>query len=289
MNIASIFRSATIKPEWAFTAEGVLWRLLCANGGRIVGEARDQERKSASFFCLDEQTGVPLWKDLRLEEPWWVGIEAAIGDTLLFHTYTKPDMPQHRGVRAFDLLSGSERWRNDDITFWFATNETLCGYRDFFEKRVGYELDLKTGEVLRSFEDSPQALLALKSAAVENQDLQDIAVPAPFDESSARDDLKGLLSKALRGSRPAGPIDVLKHRDCVVLSYYLESSRSQSDRPLFNNYLSVFRVPGETRLFSEITNSDMVLPVPDTFFIRGQRLMYLKEQETLVSLRLWES
>jgi len=289
MKFASIFRSHDIKPEWAFTAEGVLWRLMCAVGGKIVGEARDQERRSASFFCLDEQTGVPFWKDLRLEEPWWVGIEAVIGDTLLFHSYSKPDMPQHRGVRAFNVQTGGERWRNDDITFWFATTESLCGYRDFFEKRVAYELDLKSGDVLRSFEDAPRELLDLKSAAVENQDLENVVVPEPYDDTAASDEIRGLLAKGLRVAKPVGPIDVLRHRDCVAFSYYLKASRSQVDRPLFNCNLCVFRVPGGNRIFSEITNSGLALPVPDTFFLRGQRLLYIKDQRTLVSLRLWQS
>jgi len=51
MDLRSIFRSDRLSPEWTYTADGMLWRLFCARGGRLVGECRDQEKKTATFFC----------------------------------------------------------------------------------------------------------------------------------------------------------------------------------------------------------------------------------------------
>jgi len=212
MNLRSLFHADRLKPEWTYTADGMLWRLFCAKGERIVGECRDQGRKTASFFCLDENTGLPLWKDLRLEEAWWVGIEAVLGDTLVLHSYAKPDMPQHRGIRAFDVASGTPRWRNDESTFWFCVDDRLYAYRDLFEKRVGYELDLNTGAHLRTFEESLQEINDLRERATEIQDREGVVLPGPFDRDSASPEAQSLFDKALRGALPAGGVDIVDQR-----------------------------------------------------------------------------
>lgn len=289
MDLRSIFRSDRLKPEWTYTADGMLWRLFCARGGRLVGECRDQERKTATFFCLDERTGLPLWKDLQLEEGWWVGIEAVFGETLILHSYAKPDMPQHRGIRAFDVATGTPTWSNDESTFWFGVNDRLYGYRDLFEKRVAYEFDLTSGSVLRTFEESLQELNVLRAEASENQDHAGVVLPEPLDRETLSADVQSLLDKALRGAAPAGNVDVVQSKDIVAFSYYLAAHHERNERPTFENHLCVFRIPGKVRLFSGVINENLAFPVPDTFFIRGSRLLFLKNQQSLVSLRLWQS
>lgn len=289
MNLRSMFRSDRLQPEWTYTAEGMLWRLFCAKGGRLVGECRDQERKTASFFCLDENTGLPLWKNLQLEEAWWVGIEAVLGETLILHSYAKPDMPQHRGIRAFDVANGMPRWRNDESTFWFGVGDRLYAYRDLFEKRVGYELDLNTGAHLRTFEESLQELNDLREQASEIQDRERVVLPGPFDRESSSPEIHVLIDRALRGASPEGGIDIVQEKDIIAFSYYLPAENDREEKPRFENHLCVFRLPGGVRLFSEVINENLAFPVPDTFFIRGSRLLFLKNQRSLVSLRLWQS
>ncbi len=289
MIFRSIFRSDRLNPEWTYTADGVLWRLLCAKGARIVGECRDQERKTASFFCIDENTGLPLWENLKLEEAWWVGIEAVLGDTLILHSYAKPDMPQHRGIRAFDVANGLPLWRNDESTFWFGATNRLYAYRDLFERRVGYELDLKSGRVLRTFEESLQELHVLRQQASENQDREGVVLPEPFDREAPGEEVRSLFAKALRGATPTGNVDFVQEKDIIAFSYYLTAASTRSERPVFENHLCVFRTPGGVRLFSGIINSNLAVPFPDAFFIRSSRLLFLKNQRSLVSLRLWQS
>jgi hypothetical protein len=289
MNLRSLFQPDRLTPEWVHTADGLLWRLFCARSGRLIGECRDQERKTATFFCLDERTGVPLWKNLRLEESWWVGIEAVIGDVLILHTYAKPDMPQHRGIHAFDVATGSPRWRNDDCTFWFSVRDRAYAYRDLFEKRVGYEFDVFSGAVLRTFEESLDELGALKAESSGNQDLEGVVLPEPFDRESSGAGLQQLFDRALRGAVPTGSVDFATSKDIVAFSYYLPARRGRGEKPAFENHLQVYRSPDGVRLFSEVINENLAFPVPDTFFIRGPRLLFLKNQQSLISLRLWQS
>jgi len=101
-----------------------------------VGEARDQDQKLVSFFALNAQSGVPLWRDLRLDEPWWAGIEAASDGVVLLHRFATPDMPQHKGILALDLKSGAQLWENRDVTFWFIRDGSVVAHRAVFEKRI---------------------------------------------------------------------------------------------------------------------------------------------------------
>lgn len=288
MNLFSFLRSEHLAVDWSYDAGGMVWRLMFADRGRVIGECRDREKKLASFFCLDEETGKPLWRGMALEEPWWVGIEAVLNDTVLLHTYASPDMPEHRGIRAFDVETGALRWRKDDVVYWFGSGEKVCAYRDFFEKRVGYELDVRTGEVVTVHEESLQKLHDFRAEAGDPQAVPNLTVPEILADGTSDESVRALVGRVANKKNIVGSIEFILKNDILVFNYHVRSQNNGGERPALDNHLCVYRFPKGDRLFDEVIARNLVAAVPDSFFIRKSRLFFIKEQRTLTALRLWK-
>lgn len=289
MDLFSIFRPDQLGTDWAYNANGIVWRVHFASRGRIVGESRDRDKKVASFFCLDEQSGKPLWKDLRLEEPWWVGMEGVVSDVVLLHTYAKPDMPEHKGILAFDAESGAQRWRNGDMTFWFGSDDSVYAYRDFFQKRVGYEIDLHTGELRRTFDESLAELHALRRQALEQQASVEVILPEILDGSPEESSLLPIVNKTTKGKEIAGNVEFIKEPGFLLFNYHVRERNSAVGSPTYENHFFVYRFPQGARIFFDVIGLNLMAYAPDSFFIRRPRLYFIKDQRVLTAIRLWKS
>ena len=94
MRLFSTKKKETIAPIWEFTARGIIWRLLLSENGFFVGEERNLESKTVSFFCLDQRSGSPLWNDRTFPEHWWISLEATHKNIVFIHEFVSPDMPR---------------------------------------------------------------------------------------------------------------------------------------------------------------------------------------------------
>ncbi|MBI3585798.1 MAG: DUF4905 domain-containing protein [Ignavibacteriales bacterium] len=289
MKLFSLFQSHQRTPEWTYTAHGAIWRLMFSATGKIVGECRHHDQKLASFFCVDEQTGMPYWEDVKLAEPWWVGIEAVHNDVVILHEFSKPDLPEHKRIRVVDIATGILRWRNDELTFWFAHRDTLYAYRDMFEKRVGYALALQTGAIQQSYEDTLEELGSLrKLALLEEQDAGEFLFPEIVQDGSLSPSHQALLTKEIKGKSIIGNIEFIQEQEYLLMNYYTPASRSTPDAPLLENHFSVFETERGNEVFSDVLSRDSKSPVPDAFFIKRPFSYFVKDQKILTALRLWK-
>ncbi len=289
MKLFSLFQSHQLSPEWIYTAHGSIWRLMFSTTGRIIGECRHHDKKLASFFCVDERTGIAQWEDLTLTEPWWLGIEAIQTNFLILHEFSKPDLPEHKRIRVIDVETGKLLWKNDDLTFWFAHRDTLYAYRDIFEKRVGYALALRTGEIQQSYEDNPEELGSIRKIALEEQNTGEFIFPEIFQDGTLSPHHQKLLKKETDGKSIAGNIEFIQEQEYLLMNYYAPASRSTAEAPLFENHFSVFETERENNVFSDVLSRDSKSPVPDTFFVKRPFSYFVKDQNMLTALRLWKS
>lgn len=256
--------------------------------GKIVGECRNHDQKRASFFCVDEQTGVPQWEDVKLAEPWWVGIETVHGEIVLLHEFSKPDMPEHKRIRAVDVNTGELRWHNDELTFWFVHRDTVYAYRDMFEKRVGYALALTTGAIQQSYEDNLEELGSLRKSALEEQDTSEFLFPEIFQDGSLSPNHQALLTKEIKGKNILGNIEFIQEQGFLLMNYYTPASRSTPEAPFLENHFLIFETEQRRNVFSDVLSRDSKSPVPDTFFIKRPFTYFVKDQRILTALRLWK-
>ena len=288
MNLFNFFRPSTLTPAWTFSADGVIWRLVFAPGGRLIGESRDREKKAASFFCLDLIAGKPLWKNLALDEPWWIGIESVHNSTLLLHGFVSPDMPEHRGIQAFDVGTGQRLWEDETLTYWFGGAERLFAYRDFFDKRVGYEIEIRSGSIIATHDSTMDELNKIRQEIAGSAFVPEVTIPEPLDDE-ADPIVMGCVNHATKGMEVVGGIEYAKSGGFMIFDFNVRSEGRGAEPSSLENILAVYELPGRKRIFFEVTARGLKSRVPDVFFICNETLFFVKDQRTLTAIRLWKS
>lgn len=255
---------------------------MFSQSGFIVGEDRDTDSKSVSFFCIDTASGSIVWDGKTLEEQWWVGLEAVIGSKIFFHCFKKPDMPEHKTIICCDAQSGTEMWRNNDCAFLTSQPPFVYGYRDLFDRRVYYKLDSESGKFIEELNELPpdvdDAQPTERTDFVFPQPSSVEDAPSPIDFSP----FTRSLSEDIRG------IEYIATDAFVIFNVHTAGHLQSKEisENLTNTLYIVDRATGK-KIFSEVLNKETPYPVPDSFFLDKSTLYYIKERQSLVALELF--
>ncbi len=270
-----------LKHVWEFGTQGVLWRLLASRNGLFVGEDRDVDAKSVSFFCLDRISGNVLWKNIHFDERWWIGMEAVHDDVLFLHEYATPDLPEHKNIYAVSLATGSTKWINTTLTFLFAYKGYVYASQDSFDHRKFFELDVQTGAVTREVE--VEYVNALRDIAFSNA-VEQIELPRP--ENTLRADEINVLraiEKVRFGAKRIGQIEYLDKNPFVILGYYDNVSKNPTSE-VFNQHLVVFEGGQSQVVLQEMIATGLATSLPGTFFCIEDYLYYIRDKKVLTSI-----
>jgi hypothetical protein len=284
-----LIRSKQLKPIWEFSTGVLIWRLFISSQNTIVGETRNQETKSASFFCIDARTGKSLWKEIEFDEPWWIGIEAVYDQWIILHRFARPDMPEHRGMYLVELATGKLLWRNDELTYWFVHDRKLYAYKYIFEKRLGYEIDINTGTLLNEYADNLDVLHELRRQVLQNEPecMQGTKYPELYSQRQVDSEVATSIQQITGGNALEGWIEYLLRSNILLVSYYRKENSSTS--ATLENILTVYDTERKEKRFSEIIVKSVQVPSPDTFFVKDEFVYFIKDQNTLTALRPWKS
>lgn len=288
LKILSFFHRPSLKPAWTFTVPGVLWRLFPAKSGEIVGESRDQGKKQASFFALDSRTGKPLWENLVLDEPWWIGIEDVAEGVLLLHKFSSPDMPGHRGMIGVDLQKGVRLWSNDELTFWFVHQQSIFAHRMMFEKRVVCELDIRSGQILREIGEDSETEVMKKREATLGLLQEEIHFPEKGEMELLDPAISKKISRELSGWGGIFGFEYVMSNGFLAMNFHVPSTASSVEKPLLDNHFSIFDLNRGKVLFTDCINHNSPALVPDSFFVRKGVAYYVKDQRTLTAINLFQ-
>jgi hypothetical protein len=283
--MVSIFGQRKLKPAWEFTVSALIWRVFFAPQGKIIGESRSQDTKTATFFCIDAKNGRPLWRDLRFDEPWWIGIETVHQNWLILHGFSRPDMPEHKGIRVVDINSGNIRWRNDDLTFWFIKNDKLYAYKYLFDKRIGYGFDIQTGTIVDEYIDDLDILHAMRKeypARVDDPNTT-VAFPYVYDEAQANQSLRLCMDTLTHGKTLESWIEYFVRQEILIVSYYRKEQNEMQ------NIIVIYNMNRRSTIYESVLNNNLPAPSPDTFFIKDEYLYFIKNKNTLTALQPWTS
>jgi len=287
MRLFSLFTNGRIKPAWQFEATGQLWRILFSGAGRIVGEDRDEEKKEVTFFCLDEFSGEVLWSGVRFEEQWWIGIETFYDGIVYLHEYIKPDLPQHKKIIALDLESGRLLWRNDELEPLFVAGDKFLAVRSSFEKRVVYELHPVTGSIEKELSEGDESFDLTRRQSDVSQ--QGFVFPEVFGVGVEHEsELMDIVLSHCDLRRVVGSIEYVHQSGLLFFNYHERASSSSADSPILQNLFKVVNTKKNRLLHSEVLNEKASAPTPDSFFLKGGQLIYIKDKKILVAFRLEE-
>jgi hypothetical protein len=272
MKLFSFLSSPALKPSWEFSAQHILWRVMFSPNGLIVIEDRDTESKSAVFSCFDTNNKSLLWKNVNFGEQWWIGLTAITNERLYLHGFRKPDMPEQKNITAVDLRSGTVLWKNTECTFIAIQSPYVYGYKDLFERRIYYRLDENTGAILEELKNLPDDIEPNRQ-----YERTDFTFP---QQVSAEENGLWTLVNAEEGFKSAEHIATEQYG---IISVY---SRNADPKQGLKNTLSVIDTSIKKKVYSVVLNESTPYPVPDSFFMDGQRIYYIKERKTFAALDL---
>jgi hypothetical protein len=258
--------------------------MMFSTSGFIVGEDRDPQRKEVTFFCLNAADGSVLWNNISVGEPWWVGIEAIAADRIFLHGFRTPDMPEHARVICLDLGTGKELWRYDEYSFACATGDSVVLYRDLFGQRRYHVFSGATGELMQDLGEPPADLHEIKRM---NHGRTDLTLP---ELVSVEEDPQGLYRRLTRRcnlTAVVGPIEAATYDGTIVASYHVSTASSaEHGNPMLRNLLVIVAEKPDAVIFEDVLNAATPAVVPDSFFLDGSMLYFMKERSQIVALDL---
>ena len=286
MSLFSNILGAKLKPFWEFTTQGTLWRMLVSDGGLFVGEDRDTETKRVSFFCVEHETGKILWRNVQFQEQWWIGIETIHKGVVFFHEFASPDMPGHKKIFTSEISTGKILWSNEELEFLFAHEGCVYATKIEYGLRQFYELDLYTGAVLRSLDG--QYMDVLRETIPPKA--ENVEFPLAFNFSAnEHTELQQRIEKAIAQSRNVQSVEYMQKNNKLIVSWH-DNMSDVPDQPMLNNEIVIMgesspKVAGKV-IYKDIISVNTVMPVPDTFFGKGNFVYYIKDKKSLVALKI---
>ncbi len=273
----------TTRPSWTHDAKGTIWRLLC-EGSVLVGDVRDTESKTASFFALDVASGAVRWRDVTVDGGWWVGMQTIARDTLVVHGYEKPDMPIAKGITAIDLATGKVLWSDSERTLHFMSNGKAYAQRASFRTRSFEELDLRTGATITEYGSDEDALARLRTVAAAPAIDPTMLFSEPLEAHD--ESVRAVVTGAIDLSRSRGGVEVLRAPAAIIVSHH-EPARG-ADAMLNNEVQNILHVlsPDGAVVYKDTIVARAPGIVPDAFFVKDAMLLYVREGSEVVGVRL---
>jgi len=205
---------------------------------------------------------------------------------LILHGFAQPDLPEHKGLTAVDLDSGTILWHSDGLTFWFIDGDTVYGYRPTAERRIACALSLRTGAVEKEFREDIDALFGLQSRSI--PEAAALVFPRIFGEEPLEGPHRDLIEKKLRRDRTEGNVEFVDHHGFLIVSHH-ERESVEPGSGVLRNLLDVVRVEDGRTVYSDTMSRGRSSPVPDSFFLHDGFVYYVKDQSILIAVNLWKS
>ena len=261
-----------------------IWRIIPTINNKVVVEERDSKTKEVFFSCLDMESGKKIFKDFQLEEKNWIGIESIYKDVIFFHTYGKPDMPAHKSIIAFDILSQSILWQNDSYVFSFVYEEKVYCYQQRFESRVFFALDYLTGNVLKDFGNDTSPINKLKEESDAKFWEQNCRFPEYFNRNNTTEkDYQKYFKQVLTEKVIKGEISYLNYEGILLFNYH-EVAKSNA---LSNEFATVDLLKNKF-LLKQTLDKNLINLMPESFFVKDNFLFLIIDKTKLLVYSIME-
>jgi len=261
-----------------------IWRILPTSNKKLVVEERDVKTKEVFFSCVEINLGKKLFNEFQLEEKNWIGIESIYNDIIFFHAYGKPDMPSHKRIIAFNIVSQSILWQNDNYVFSFVFEDKVYCYQQRFESRVFFALDYLTGNILEDFGNDVTVINQLKEKVDEDFWKQNYNFPENFNRNDPLDETyKKHLHQILTENVIKGELNYLKMNDLLMFNYH-EVSKSNT----LNNIFVAVDLSKNKIVLKEYLDKNLINLMPESFFVKDNFLFLIVDKTKLFVYQIKE-
>lgn len=272
-----------IKNKYSYSDGNQIWRIKISDKEKLLIETRNTDKKETFFHCFELKSGKPIFTKQQMQEKYWLGVEAIHNDLILFHKFAKPDMPGHKGIFAFDIMSKKVLWENESYAFLFILENKIYVYQERFEGKHIYTLNPVNGELIEDLGQNPSSINELKNIADTKLDYSNYTFPEFFCGSSSNQVIDELINKETNKHKIEGEIEYVIKNGFLIFNYH-----SQNKNKRLLNTITAYNVLKRKKVFSEILNTNLNAFAPDSFFLYNNLLVLIYEKTKVFVYELVE-
>ncbi|WP_149349002.1 DUF4905 domain-containing protein [Pedobacter sp. BS3] len=233
------------------TFSSLIWKLeIDEQHQHIAIETRDTGIHTAQFSLLNYSTGKVLFKDLALENNWWLGLDKAHHGLVFLHGYISQDSPQHRGIICLNA-QGQIQWQQFNIALYDVYDKGLLVYDTAIQPRKLYTISADAGQ--------------------RNQDTAPAATPTGLVFPQIH---QGELPGYIPGT-VSGPVLTAMYNEKSIWAYHTrQNGRLSQELIIYGD--------GKILLHDKL-GSDIQKPNPEAFFLQKNHLFCIRNKNEIVS------
>ncbi len=239
----------------------------------LVGEERNIESRTASFFCVDPSG--TLWKRKNFGEQWWTGIEAVHRGVLFLYGFATPDLPGRKGITAVDCATGELLWKNGELTFIAASGDRIYASQEALDGPVVAEIDHRSGALVR---EVGRGMGAMQQVPREAEGPEDVEYPQVLTEDDVSP-LSALIRQFSSLAAAECPVEYCDHGPFLVIAYHTGSGP-------YTQVMDVVERPSGTRAMHVTLDPSVSTPAFGSFLVQAGTLYFVRGKNTLEAVRL---
>ena len=184
---------------------------------------------------------------------------------------SKPDMPTHKSIIAFDMSSKKTLWQNDNYVFALVNDDKVYCYQQRFENRVYFALDCFTGNVVEELGNDVSILNQLKEKLDKEFWKQNYLFPEYFNRNENGEELHHkYLKQVLSDNVVKGEISYLKIDNLLLFNYH-EVAKNNT----YSNIFTAVDLAKNKILLEETLDKNLVNLMPESFFVKDNFLFLI--------------
>jgi hypothetical protein len=260
-----------LKKNYRFNNKRQIWRLIPTNTGKLIIEEREPDKKQVFFNCLELDSGKKIFKDLQPENNFWMGIETVRDDIIFFHKFAKPDMPKHKGIFVFDIKSKNFIWENPEFTFLFLFKDKIFVYKEKFEGRVFFSINILTGEVVEELGNNHEKINQLRNESLLEENMIGCLFPEIYEQETQLNSNANNFFSSLRNDFViSGKIEFILKDELLLMSFHTVNSKGS-----FDNLFKAVDLSRRKYILEETISKETSLYLSDSFFVKDNFLLLL--------------
>lgn len=273
-----------LKKKLYYSNKKQIFRLLLSDTDKLLIEERDSSIKQVFFNCIDLSGGKTLFEDFQHTEKYWIGVESFYNDIILFHKFQKPDMPMHKGIIAFDVNSKKVIWEYEDCVYILAYRDTVYAYRQEFGGRKLVSISVSDGILTELPDEEADNIDAMGQLANDEFYTKGYLFPEILEDED-----NGAAALAVRAViqdkaiTVTGRVEYISFMGAAFFNVFTPGRAGK----LNNLFFAVDNETGKV-IFNEELDTEANAYVPDSFFIKNNRLFLLKGKTGVIILEMTE-
>ena len=251
--------------------KGKIWNTTFSEEYCVL-EIRDELTRQVSFSCINLLTSNILWENIKPEKSWWLGLVAISDEYFFLHKYSSNQKPEVEGLFVLNVQTGEILEKVNDWIFFNYTDNVLTLYRLQNNQPVYKDIELPKISQLSANSSTVPVELSVETKKTTFEKV----IHYPEDSSYFPTIYKFLYR--LLNVDAVNAVDYLEISNKIIISYYIYRDKS------FLNYLLV------TNRNRELLLNDLIAETEgigiDTFTVKSDTLLYVKNQTQFVGYRL---